>query len=279
MSTGAWEDAVLATSASLAEIESEINKLTSAGENTYTATAVNLADATNPITTGVTSVDVSTGKGVIEILGIVNTTGSIYEDKHLIVSIRDSADDSTFTEIDSGQRVYYRLATGAKITLTEDDVLFRWVVPSHCEDYIKAYITSDGANLGKIDIYAQAVWGAKLDVAKEFLGEDLERMLKNAGLDVNFDYAADTPDILLDVINNPEIFARAHAYLTLALIYEDLGMGSAEDDIYRIKCRRYYEKYNEKLNTAWGLKNLDFDLDDTVDEYKDDEPAPNRIRR
>lgn len=278
MSTGKWAAASLATSANLAEIESEINQLTSAGEDSYTATAVNLADATNPIVTGVTSIDVSTGKGLIEIIGIIKTMGAISNTKTLTIKMTDSDDDITFNAIHTGAILYTKTASGT-VSLTPNTVLFRWVVPSDCEDYIKVAISSDADNRGTIDIYAQAVWGSKIDVAKEFLGEDLERMLKNAGLDVNLNYSADDPDILLDIINNPEIFKRAHGYLTLALIYEDLGMGGSVEDIYQIKCRRYFEKYRERLNTAWGLKNLDINLDDTVDEYKDDDPAQNRITR
>ena len=64
----------------------------------------------------------------------------------------DSADNSTFAEIHTGQRVYYRAASGSDIALTAGDILFRWVVPSDAEDYIKPVISSAATNTGKIDI-------------------------------------------------------------------------------------------------------------------------------
>ena len=271
---GTWSDAVLTTTTSLAKIESEINALTSAGSNTYLGEAVDIDDATDPITTGVSAVDVSDGKGTLEIWGIVNTTGAIVTGHSLAIKIYDCAtEDGTFIEIDTGQRVYYRAIAA---TLTAADVLFKWVVPSHCEDWVKAVISSSASNSGLIDIYAVAKWTNKIELAKDLLGEDMERSLMNENLDRFIDYAAG--EDLKDIVINPEIFLIACTYLTASLIYEDLA-NTDENSIFYKKSLNYRTKYKKQFNKSYILKNLDPDLDGDADIFKDKTPVVPLIKR
>ena len=263
---GTWSNATLSTTTSLAKIESEINELTSSGAKTYLAEAVDIDTATDPIVTGISAIDISDGKGSLEIWGVVNTTGAIASEHSLRIKIYDCATESgTFVEIDIGQRIYYR---DIAATLTEDDVLFKWVVPSHCEDWIQVVISSSTSNSGKIDIYAVAKWSNKISLAKELLGEDMERSLMNENLDHFINYA-DGED-LKDIVFNPTIFSIASDYLTLSLIYEDLA-NADEDSIFYKKSQNYRVKYERQFKKAYNLKNLDLDLDSDADIYKSKE--------
>jgi len=140
-----WANTTFTTPADLAKIEEEINRQSAVGTTSYTAEALNIA-ATTPTTT---SVSVSNLKGVIEFVSVINTTGAIDSAQSLTVTFQDSDDDVTFAAIHTGSRVYYKAGT---TTLTAGDVLFKWVVPSDTEDYVKAVIASNAANSGKIDI-------------------------------------------------------------------------------------------------------------------------------
>jgi len=270
-----WALTTFTTLADLATIEEEILQLSSNATNSYTATAVNLATATDPIVTGVTKVDISNGKGITEIVGVVNTTGAIADGHSLTIKLYDSADDVTYAEIHAGQRVYYRAASGAGITLTAADELFRWVVPSDCEDYVKAVITSSASNTGKIDIYTISKLASKIALAKVFMGEDLERMLISAGYEVN----ESDDEILLDLINNKDLFNYCSHYLSLALIYEDEMTTGDETDIYKVKADRYYKRYKDKLSIVFPLKDIDTNEDGTTDIYKDGTVPVYRFRR
>ena len=268
-----WALTTFTTPSDLTKIEEEITRFTSIGTTTYTAEALNIA-ATTPTTTGI---DISNGQGIYEVWGIVNTTGAIKDGQSLSISIQDSDDNITYAEIHKGQRVYYRAASGSDITLTAGDVLFKWVIPSDAEDYIQAVISSNAASSGKVDIYVVSRWDAKIALAKSFMGDDLERMLINAGLDTTMDYA--DGDILLDIINNKSIFNNCSSYLTLSLIFEDLMTSGDENDVFKLKADRYYTRYKDKLNIAFGEKDLDINQDGTVDEYKDQSNVTRRITR
>jgi len=270
MSTGAWSDATLSSNTSIAKWEKEVLALTSNASNSYLATAVNLATATDPITALVTSQNIENDKGVLEIIGVVNTTGYIKDGQSLTIKMYDSADDDTYAEIHYGQRVYYKAASGSNFTLTEGDVLFRWVVPTDAEDYIKCVITSAATNTGKIDIYTLGKWADKIELAKDQLGVDLSRMLMNVKLDANMNYA--DGDVLLDIIYNPDVFATCSDFKTLELIYLDLSDGNRDSPHWQ-KMELYKELYNRELPKAWSLKILDVDLDDDADFYNEDTPA------
>ncbi len=268
-----WANTTFTTPSDLAKIEEEITRNTSVGTDLYSATAANLAGATPTVS----SVDVSGTKGTLQFIGVVNTTGKIKDGQSLTITMQDSDDDITFAEIHKGQRVYYRAASGSDIDLTAGDILFRWIVPTDSEDYVKAIITSNAANSGKIDIYATSKWTEKIALAKAFMGDDIERMLINAGLDTNMDYADD--DVLLDIINNKEIFDECSHYLTLSLIFEDIMTSGDETDVFRIKADRYRKRYESKMITQFGLKDLDIDQDGTTDEYKEQSNVTLRVTR
>ena len=272
-----WALTTFTTLADLATIEEEILSNTSIGTNLYTAEAVNISDATNPIATNVASIDVSNGKGITEIVGVVNTAITIADGYSLTVKLYDSADDITFAEINTGSQVYYNAASGADTEIAVDTEIFRWVVPTTCEDHLKAVITSSTNNSGKLDIYSISKLTSKIALAKQFMGEDLERMLINAGLDVGINYADD--EILLDRIANKSIFNYCSHYLTLALIFEDMMESGSDTDVYKLKSDRFLKRYHERMTTAFSLKNMDYNFDDTVDDYKEDSPPTLRIRR
>jgi len=266
-----WALTTFTTPADLVKIEEEILRFTSRGTTTYSAEALDIA-ATTPTTTGI---DIRNGKGIVELVGKVNTTGLIKDGQSLTVSVQDSDDDITYAEIHKGQRVYYRAASGSDITLTADDILFRWVVPSDSEDYIKAVITSNSASSGKVDIYVVSRWASKITLGKSFMGDDIERMLINAGFNVN---EADD-EVLLDLINNKEIFNSCNLYLVLSLIFEDLMTSGDDTDIFKLKANRYYTRYKDKLEIAFGLKDIDINEDGTTDIYKDQSIAtPRKVR-
>ena len=268
-----WALTTFTTPNDLAKVEEEITRFTAVGTDSYSATASNIA-ATSPT---VASVDVSGTKGTLEFIGKVNTTGVIKDGQSLTITFQDSDDDITFAEIHKGQRVYYRAASGSDIALTAGDILFKWVVPSDAEDYVKAIITSNSASSGKLDIYATSRWSEKIALAKAFMGDDLERMLINAGLDSNMDYA--DGDILLDVINNKDIFDTSSLYLTLSLIFEDLMTSGDETDVFKLKADRYKKRYDDKMTTAFGLKDLDTNKDGTTDIHKDQSNVTLRVTR
>ena len=269
-----WSAQTFSTLTTITKWEADILDFTSAADNDYLATAVDIADDTDPITALVTSVDVSAGKGVTEIIGVVNTTGYIKKDYSLTISIRDSADDSTFAEIDAGQRVYYRTTSLSNITLTAGDVLFRWVVPSHCEDYVKCYITSSANNAGNIDIYTISKWSDKITQAVALMGVDVEMALVSRGYSV--DYDAD--EVLLDVINNPTDFIIPCDFKTLQLIYEDLS-GGDEDSGFWKKALWYKQRYEIQLKKATNLVDLDTDLDGDTDEHNVQKAGQSRTSR
>ena len=260
-----WALTTFTTPADLAKIEEEIARFTSLGTKTYTAQALAVVSTS-------TGIDISGGKGVFEVIGSVNTGGAVTD---LSISIQHSDDNITYEEIHDGQRVYYK---SGLVTHTTGSVLFRWVVPSDSKDYINAIFTSSIADAAfKLDIYIVTRWNDKIELAKAFMGDDLELMLINAGLDSNMDYS--DGDILLDVINNKSIFDYCSHYLTLSLIFEDLMTSGDENDIFRLKADRYYKRYKDKLDITFRLKNIDEDQDGTVDDYKEESIITHRLVR
>lgn len=260
-----WALTTFSTLADLAKIEEEVLSNTSIGTNLYTATAVNIADATNPIATSVASIDVSNGKGVTEIVGVVNTAITIADGYGLTVKLYDSADDITFAEINTGSMVYYRAASGADIEIAANAELFRWVVPSICEDHVKAVITSSIYNSGKLDIYSISKFTDKIVLAKTIMGNDIQELLVNRGYQYWTDFS--TGEILLDIITNKAIFNIVSSYKTLELVYLDISNG-VQDTINYSKMEMYRKLYKSSLDTAMHYVDLDINQDGTTDIYK-----------
>ena len=266
-----WSSTTLSTVSSIAKWENEILQLTSAGTTSYFADGLDIASDTVPLSAN--SVDVSTGKGVLEIIGKISREIIIKQDTEFSIKFQHSDDDSTFSDIHTGARQYY-LKPASDTTITVDTELFRFVVPSDCKDYIKPYITSSVNHSGGIDIYVVAKWQDKIDAAKDILGTDVSLRLMSTGYDV--DEAND--EVLLDLINNPTIFSTASDFLTIALIYEDLSMGD-EDSIYYKKMELYRRRYESALEKASKLIDIDLNFDGTTDYYKQNLEQDSRIIR
>ena len=266
-----WALTTFTTPADLAKIEEEITQFTSLGTKTYLAQSLSPQENTNG-----TGIDISGGQGIYEVIGVVRNTGTTNPFKQVAFAIQDSDDGVTYAEIDTGQLVYNTGVTTT--TFTSGDTLFKWVIPSHAENYIRTALTANvGVSTIRFDVYVVSRWSDKIELAKAFMGDDLERMLINAGLDSNMDYS--DGDILLDVINNKDIFDYCSHYLTLSLIFEDLMTSGDENDIFRIKADRYYKRYKDKLDITFPLKNIDEDQDGTVDEYKEESIITHRLVR
>jgi len=261
----AWSSETLSTLTTISKWEREIIELTSYADNEYMATAVNIADDTDPIATLVDSISVSGGKGTLEILGIVNTAVTIADGYSLTIKMYDSADNSTFAEIHNGQRVYYKAASGSDVEIAAGTELFRWVVPSDCEDYIKPVITSDANNSGKLDIYSISKWSDKIDKAKDIIGVDIELELQNRGYQQFVDY--DIGEVLLDMVKNPAEFIIASDFKALELIYLDLSGGNEESNYYQ-KAAMYQQRYDNAFRKALKLVDLDTDFDADTDEHQ-----------
>lgn len=110
-------------------------------------------------------------------------------------------------------------------------------------------------------------WNDKIDLAKTIMGSDVELRLLKTGFGKYIDFKAG--EDVKDLITNPEIFNLASDFKTLQLIYEDLAKGDT-DSYFWVKSRLYKTRYDEELNRVWALKNMDYDQDEEVDEYKND---------
>jgi len=269
----AWSSETLSTITSLATWETEILSLISNATNDYLATAVDIADATDPITTGVSSVDVENGKGVIEIVGKAKTELTIQNTKALTIKIYDSADDVTFAEIHSGSRCYYKAGSA---TITAGTTLFRWVVPSDAEDFIKALITSDATNSGTIDIYTEAKLTNYITNGKTQVGVDIELELQNRGLTSYIDFAGG--EVPLDMINNASEFGMCSDFKCLELFYEDMSSGDETSPFYG-KMELYSNRYKTAFRNAMKLADIDEDLSGSDIDYQANVESIGRNKR
>jgi hypothetical protein len=253
-----WANTTIATIADLVKIESEIANLTTTGDSTYFGTDIDIATAT-PL---FTSVDVSDGKGITEIICVTTDSLGIASGKTLSFTTQDSADDVTFADISTGNLNYYK--KGAPTIVVSGTELFRYVVPTTAEDFLNFTCSSDATNSGTVSIYAVAKWNDKYDVAKDLLKSITELRLIADGKDKYIDYP--NGDILIDVIYNPEIFKYTMLFLWASIIYEDLS--NSETDSYGIKQQLYKEKADREFEREYSLKYIDENQDGTVDEYK-----------
>ena len=237
---GTWAAAVLSTLASITKIESEITQLITSGEKDYSVTAANVAAAITP-----TGLDVSEGKGVLEIVGIA-ATECVFSG--FSITLTDSDDDSIYAAYGTGLTVYAK--TG---TVAADTILFKYVIPSDFEDYFKPAITI-GTSTGTISIYANSKLDDKIDIAKKMLGTDMSLLLQNNKI---LSYIDIENDEVLDCIYNPSTLGVASDFKVLELIYSDLARGDGESQFWQksLSYRKRYLEYYPKL-----AKNLVIDL-------------------
>jgi len=232
---GTWAAAVLSTLASITKIESEITQLITSGEKDYSVTAANVAAAITP-----TGLDVSEGKGVLEIVGIA-ATECVFSS--FSISLTDS-DDSTYAAYGTGLTVYSKTGTVAAGT-----ILFRYVIPTDFDDYFKPVITI-GTSTGTVSIYAESKLSDKIALAKSILGTDMSLLLVNNKL---LSYIDIENENILDCIYNPTTLGIASDFKALELIYSDLARGDGESQFwqksldYRKKYLDYYPKLAKSL--------------------------------
>lgn len=255
-----WSSATLSTTASIAEIEREINSLIESSGSEYFshATEINIASANSG------SVDCS--DGMIEIVGKVNAEITIKDGKSLSFSIQHSQDDNTFADIYPGDIIYKKSASGSDIVIAADTELFRYVVPTNVYDFIRFTLASDTTNSGKIDIYSIGKWEPKIARAKSTIKNKLETLLVDRGYRDYANYA--DGEELIDIIGNPATFALASDYLTLYYIFSDLATREDIESMYYAKKNDYLREFNGEYTEAIRRIDWDYNMDATIDEYK-----------
>jgi len=239
-SAGKWDAATLTTVASLTKIEREITQLVDDGTDTYSVQDANVASAITP-----TSINVSSGLGILEIIGIAETE-CVFDGFSIVVN--ESDDDDIFTAYGTGLVLYAK--TG---TVAAGAELFRYVIPSDLEDYFKPKIAI-GTSTGTISIYSESVYDDKIEIAKEMLGDDASEMLLNNHL---LEYIEEDDDIL-DCIYTPADLGLVSDFLTLSLIYSDLAQGDAES-AFMNKSKSYRKDYTDHLRKKFKLLTIDPD--------------------
>lgn len=240
---GRWDGTTFSTVSSIAKLEKEITELASEGSKTYSVTGGDVSAEFMP-----DSIDVSDGKGTLELIGIASTE-CVFD--AFSISLQESDDDETFADYGTGLTVYSK--TG---TVAADTVLFRYVIPSDFEDYLKPKITV-GTSTGTISIYVNTIWQNKIDTAKEMLGTDVSLLLMN---NVLLDYLEEDDDIL-DSVYNPSIFGLVSDFKVLELIYSDLASGADNESLFWQKSINYNHKYEEYLKKQAKLATIDLTQD------------------
>jgi hypothetical protein len=263
-----WATTTLSTTASIAKLEREINNLIESSGIDYLGDGYDISTASDHSR----SVDV-TG-GVIEIICKVSSEITIKDTKSLTLTIQDSADDITFANIYTGGILYTKTASGDE-TIAIGTELFRWVVPTNIEDYVRCVVISDATNLGTIDIYTQSKWADKITFAKTKIKNKLNTWLFGRGYKDYPDY--DNDEVLIDLISNPSEFAMASDLLTLHYIFRDLATGKGDDHIYYIKSQEYKADFEEEFNEAVRRIILDSDQDGTADKDTPEDWTPKLV--
>lgn len=239
--TGKWDAATLSTVASISRIEREITQLIGVGNATYSVQDVDVSGAITP-----DSIDISEGKGILEIIAIAETECSF---DGFSIKLQDSDDDSTFADFGTGLVIYGNTGTVAAGT-----ILSKFVIPDNMQDYMKPKITI-GTSTGTISIYANSKYDDKITLAKEMLGDDAAEMLINNQL-LTF---LDTTDNVLDCIYTPADLELVSDLLVLSLIYQDLARGAEDDSRFWQKCKQYRKDYREHFSKKFKLMTIDID--------------------
>ena len=118
---------------------------------------------------------------------------------------------------------------------------------------------------GEINSLTATDWSSKITIAKTMMGNDIQEMLVNRGMDYWTDF--ESGEILLDTITNKDIFEIVSDFKTLDLCYQDLSNGE-EDSVYGAKMTMYRQMYNSALRQAMKYVDLDINQDGTTDIYK-----------
>ena len=246
-----WNTATLSTVSSLTKWERNIADLSSNAINEYLEESLDISSSNNG-----DGINVESAKGGVSVVCVADS--DLVVGGSLSVAFKDSADDITYSEINAGSRSFYDAAT----TLSEDDILFYFRIPSHCAKYIRSEVTAVSCT-GTISIYTIGDLTDKIEKAKVLLGLDIEQALNNRGYVVDYSEG----EVLLDIVNNSSKFATASDFKTLMLIFEDLANNDENSEFYQ-KMRIYEARYSKVFNQAINLVDLDTNLDGTTDDYK-----------
>lgn len=117
---------------------------------------------------------------------------------------------------------------------------------------------------GAASSFSYQSWQPKINFAKTKLQTALENYLSSNGYKVD----EDSGENLIDLIANPDIFARASDYMTLFLIFSDLELGGTVNEIFDRKKDFYLECYREEMEAKLKQVNIDIDLDGDADRYR-----------
>jgi len=117
----------------------------------------------------------------------------------------------------------------------------------------------------EINSLAAVDWSAKITLAHTIMGNDVQEILVNRGMQYWTDFEAG--EKLLDVVTNKDIFNIVSDYKALELAYMDLSNGN-EETAYGAKVVMYRQMYNAALTKAMHYVDLDIDQDGTTDIYK-----------
>ena len=127
-------------------------------------------------------------------------------------------------------------------------------------------VLSTTASLAKIESEINSLtdtsWTNAIALAKELIGDKLELILMNRGINVD----ESDSEVLLDVILNPTVFNLSSDYLSLSLGFDDMSLG--DGDLYEYKSLKFKKKFEMKFNDDIRRITLDRNLDDTADTYR-----------
>ena len=105
-------------------------------------------------------------------------------------------------------------------------------------------------------------WDNKIATAKELIGDKLEVILTERGVNVD----EESGDVLLDTIANPTVYNLSSDYMTLHLIFDDLSQG--QEGLYMGKSEKYNAYFERKFSEDVKRMNLDLDNDGTTDVFR-----------
>lgn len=97
------------------------------------------------------SFDLGNTQGSLEVVAEVGSVAlAITDTKVFSIKLYDSADDSSFAELAT---VYSLTAAGGNGAIAAGTELGKLIVPSNARRYVKAVLTTDNADTGKVNVF------------------------------------------------------------------------------------------------------------------------------
>ncbi len=226
----AWTDFILSTTTSIARHQSNINQLSpvsSSYEYYYSCSGEHLFVTEVSIQlAGLCFIDSDGNQTVIpsNLLPYVLATGSNLEK----VVVTDLSDYSSYT------------FQGYNAKNTDN----RWVDTTNTNT-----LSLEGAKFISSSILVSNGWQAKIDLAKQKLGQDLLVQFRSQGIVDQYNP--------LDLITNPIQLTITSDYLSLALIYTQLALQGL-NQIYVNKRNWYWKQYQLSLHNVGSVIQLSY---------------------